>query len=72
MVDLKNLKNGCCVVVKGSDDKLIYVDGRTWEEAHVSGEDAKVNLLQPVFKDGQLIKEQSLAEIRDILHGGKF
>ena len=68
----KKSQKGCCVVVKGLDDKLIYVDGRTWEEAHVSGEDAKVNLLQPVFKDGQLIKEQSLAEIRDILHGGKF
>lgn len=68
----KKSQKGCCVVVKGSDDKLIYVDGRTWEEAHVSGENAKVNLLQPVFKDGQLIKEQSLAEIRDILHGGKF
>lgn len=68
----KKSQKGCCVVVKGSDDKLIYVDGRTWEEAHVSGEDAKVNLLQPVFKDGQLINEQSLAEIRDILHGGKF
>lgn len=68
----KKSQKGCCVVVKGSDDKLIYVDGRTWEEAHVSGEDAKVNLLQPVFKDGQFIKEQSLAEIRDILHGGKF
>ena len=68
----KKSQKGCCVVVKGSDSKLIYVDGRTWEEAHVSGEDAKVNLLQPVFKDGQLIKEQSLAEIRDILHGGKF
>ena len=68
----KKSQKGCCVVVKGSDDKLIYVDGRTWEEAHVSGKDAKVNLLQPVFKDGQLIKEQSLAEIRDILHGGKF
>lgn len=68
----KKSQKGCCVVVKGSDDKLIYVDGRTWEEAHVSGEDAKVNLLQPVFKDGQIIKEQSLAEIREILHGGKF
>lgn len=68
----KKSQKGCCVVVKGSNDKLIYVDGRTWEEAHVSGEDAKVNLLQPVFKDGQIIKEQSLAEIREILHGGKF
>lgn len=60
------------MVIKGSDGKLIYVDGRTWEEAHVSGKDTEVNLLQPIFKDGQLIKEQSLVEIRDILHGGKF
>lgn len=68
----KKSQKGCCVVIKGSDCKLIYVDGRTWEEAHVSGKDAKANLLQPIFKDGQLIKEQSLAEIRGILHGGKF
>ena len=68
----KKSQKGCCVVIKGSDDKLVYVDGRTWEEAHVSGKDAEVNLLQPIFKDGQLIKEQSLVEIRDILHGGKF
>lgn len=68
----KKSQKGCCVVVKGSDGKLIYVDGRTWEEAHVSGKDAEANFLQPVFKDGQLIKEQSLAEIRGILHGGKF
>lgn len=68
----KKSQKGCCVVIKGSDDKLVYVDGRTWEEAHVFGKDAEVNLLQPIFKDGQLIKEQSLVEIRDILHGGKF
>lgn len=68
----KKSQKGCCVVIKGSDGKLIYVDGRTWEKAHVSGKDAKANLLQPIFKDGQLIKEQSLAEIRGILHGGKF
>ena len=26
----------------------------------------------PTLKDGKMIKEQSLAEIRNILHGGKF
>ena len=30
------------------------------------------NLLQPVFRDGELLKEQSLQEIRARLHGGKF
>lgn len=68
----KKSQKGCCVVVGKPRGELIYVDGRSWEEAHVSGEDAKVNLLQPIFKDGQLIKEQSLSEIRNVLHGGKF
>lgn len=30
------------------------------------------NLLQPVFKDGKMLKEYTLQEIRDRLHGGKF
>lgn len=30
------------------------------------------NLLHPVFKDGVMLKEQTLSEIRDILHGGNF
>ena len=68
----KKSQKGCCVVVDKPGKGVIYVDGRTWEEAHVSGEDAKVNLLQPIFKDGQLIREQSLSEIRNVLHGGKF
>ena len=68
----KKSQKGCCVVVETPKKGLFHVDGRTWEEAHVSGEDAKVNLLQPIFRDGQLIKEQSLAEIRNVLHGGRF
>ena len=30
------------------------------------------NLLQPVFKNGKMVKEYSLQEIRHILHGGNF
>ena len=30
------------------------------------------NLLKPVFKDGKMLKEYTLAEIRDRLHGGNF
>lgn len=68
----KKSQRGCCVVVETPGKGLVHVDGRTWDEAHVSGEDAKVNLLQPIFKNGCLIKEQSLSEIRNILHGGNF
>ena len=60
------------VVVKGVGDELVYVDGRTWEEAQIYSEDAKVNLLKTIFKDGEMTKEQSLSEIRNVLHGGKF
>lgn len=68
----KKSQKGCCVVVKGINDDLIYIDGRMWDEAQVSGKDAKVNLLKTVFKDGKLVREQSLSEIRDILHEGEF
>ena len=67
----KKSQKGCCVVVRNSDN-LIYADGRTWEEAHVSGADASVNELETIFKDGKMVREQSLAEIRNVLHGGNF
>lgn len=68
----KKSQKGCCVVVKGANGNLFYVDGRTWDEAQVTGKDAEVNLLKTVFKDGKLVREQSLSEIRDILHEGEF
>lgn len=68
----KKSQKGCCVVARGTNDALVYVDGRTWEEAQISGADAEVNLLQTIFKDGKIIKEQSLSEIRNVLHGGEF
>ncbi len=30
------------------------------------------NLLQPIFRDGKMIKEQNLHEIRNRLHEGRF
>lgn len=68
----KKSQKGCCVVAEAVGGSLVHVDGRTWEEAQLVGGDAEVNLLQTIFKDGKMIKEQSLAEIRDVLHGGKF
>lgn len=32
----------------------------------------KENLLETVFRDGVLVKEQTLADIRDRLNGGNF
>ena len=71
----KKSQKGCCIVYEELDSDLMpesielkYVDGFTWKQALVNPS----NLLKTVFKDGKLIKEQSLTEIRDRLHGGKF
>lgn len=69
----KKSQKGCCVVAKGTNDtSLIYVDGRTWEEAQVTGADAETNLLKTIFKNGEMVVEQSLSDIRNILHNGEF
>lgn len=62
----KKSQKGCCKVF--DVDGLFYDDGYTWEE--VSTDPA--NLLQPVFKDGCMIREESLGMIRSRLHNGRF
>lgn len=63
----KKSQRGCCIVWE-ENGKLFYNDGCTWDQAHNS----EVNLLQPVFKDGKMIREDTLKEIRDRLQGGNF
>lgn len=62
----KKSQKGCCVVFE-ENGMLQYRDGLDWQEAS-SGD----NLLQTVFKDGVLTKEQTLQEIRGRLHDGAF
>lgn len=72
----KKSQKGCCVVKRkifqtGSgyySEDYIYSDGHSWDEAYYSYE----NEMNTVFKDGVMTKEQSLAEIRNRLHGGRF
>lgn len=61
----KKSQKGCCMVWE-INDEIHFSDGLTWEEA------SKLNMLKTVFKDGVLTKEQSLQEIRERLHGGRF
>ena len=61
----KKSQKGCCVVYE-LNDEIRYCDELTWEEA------CRLNMLKPVFKDGELIKECSLSDIRERLHGGNF
>ncbi len=64
----KKSQKGCCVVFRDEQDRLAYRDGFTWQEAcEYFG-----NLLVPVFRDGKLLREQSLADIRALLHNGAF
>lgn len=63
----KKSQKGCCIVTN-NDNTLTFVDECTWNEAY-SNEN---NLLKPIFKDGEMLKEQTLSEIRNILNGGTF
>lgn len=49
-------------------NEIKFEDGLDWETAY----NDETNLLKPIFADGRMISEQSLAEIRSILHGGGF
>lgn len=64
----KKSQMGCCVVEVDDNGDLIYTDGHTWEEAYNNPK----NLLQPVFRNGKLLKEYTLSDIRERLHGGNF
>ena len=73
----KKSQKGCCVVFEHdcylispteSVYNLGYSDGYTWDEACVDPR----NLLETVFKDGEMIKEYTLQDIRNRLHGGAF
>ena len=63
----KKSQKGCCVVYR-EDGVLKYKDEYNWNEAVTD----ERNLLKTVFKDGTLVKEQTLQEIRAVLNGGAF
>ena len=63
----KKSQKGCCVVTVKNGD-LYYEDEFTWSGA----KNHEKNLLQTVFKDGVMVRDQTLQEIRNRLHGGEF
>ena len=62
----KKSPKGCIIV---APDGQSYTDGHTFEEAHGEGVE---NLLELVFKDGKMVKETSLAEVRDRMYPEGF
>ena len=67
----KKSQKGCCVVYKNDDGELAYEDGWNFDEA-CAAECSGDNLLKSIFRDGKFIKECTLNEVRQNLHGGKF
>ena len=63
----KKSQKGLCYVYRDENGKLAFRDGYTKDDLPKEG-----NLLETVFKDGKMIKEQSLAQIRQRLNDGKF
>ena len=63
----KKSQKGCCIV-RLENGEYTFKDEYNWKEAC----ECTDNQLVTVFKDGKMVKEQSLQEIRNILHGGKF
>lgn len=64
----KRSQKGCCAVFNDDNGELSYKDEYTWEE--VCGNPK--NELISVFKDGKLTVNQTLAEVRAVLHEGEF
>lgn len=63
----KKSQKGLCYVYRDKEGALTFEDGFTKENLPKDN-----NLLETVFKDGKLIVEQSLAEIRNLLNNEKF
>ena len=63
----KKSQKGCCMV---APDGQSYTDGHTWAE--IATDNLSNDLFRAVFYNGFLIREYTLQEIRNRLHGGKF
>jgi len=69
----KKSQKGYCFVYEKDDNEITYIDDLyEFHPVIEIGKSIKNNLLQTVFKDGDLIKEYSLKEIRNKLHNNEF
>ena len=62
----KKSQKGCCIV---APDGMSYTDEHTFDEAHSPDVD---NLLELVFVNGEMYKEQTLSEIRNRMYPEGF
>lgn len=68
--NFKKSQKGLCYVYRNDEGDVVYTDGHTLEE--MASPEFADNLLRPVFYNGKLLVDESLADIRTRLHGGKF
>lgn len=66
--NFKKSQRGLCLVYKNGAGEITYQDGYDKNTFPKEQE----NLLECIFKDGKMVKEYSLGEIRARLHGGAF
>lgn len=66
--NFKKSQQGLCRVYRNDNNEITYEDGY---DKNTYPQD-KENLLETVYRDGKMIKEYSLANIRERLHGGRF
>ncbi len=66
--NFKKSQKGLCRVFTNEENKVIYEDG--FDKATFPHE--KENLLKTVFVNGKMVKEYTLKEVRNNLHGGEF
>ena len=67
--NFKKSQRGMCYVYRDGDD-ILYTDEHTMDE--LNNPEFADNLLEVVFKNGELIKDETLATIRNRLHKGGF
>ena len=67
--NFKKSQKGCCIVHLDDEGEITYTDGFDFMFAHSGSFE---NMLIPVFIDGKMVKEYTLAEIRQNLYKGAF
>ena len=68
--NFKKSQKGMCYVYKNDNGDIVYTDEHSIKEMNSDKFDN--NLLELVFKDGKLFKDESLMTIRNRLHNGNF
>lgn len=63
----KKSQKGLCYVYRNESGQITFSDGYTCENLPAGD-----NMLETVFKDGRIVKKQTLQEIRDLLNDKQF